>query len=113
MEENVDSAIQGAGRLRWRIGVMYVPRDYGRAFETAEGCTLRAEGPESLLYRGNTVALTRGDYGGDFAPAATWEHASPQAAEGIGVYIRPDECARSAPPAFEWLGKRTYRRMPR
>ena len=69
----MDSAVQGAGRLRWRKGVMNVPGDYGRAFEAAEGCVLRAEGrPECLLYRGNTVAPTRGYYV-DFAPAATWE----------------------------------------
>ena len=73
MEEDVDSAVQGAGRLRWRKGVMYVRGDDGRAFETAERCVLRAEGrPKSLLYRGDAVAPTRGDYV-DFAPAATWE----------------------------------------
>ena len=74
MEENVDSAIQGAGWcFRWRKGVIYVPRDYGRAFETAEGSTLRAEGRHnSLLCRGDAVAPARGDYG-DSAPAATWE----------------------------------------
>ena len=73
MEEDVDSAVQGAGRLRGRKGVMYVPGDFGRAFETSERCVLCAEGrPKSLLYRGNAVAPTRGYYVNS-APAATWE----------------------------------------
>ena len=60
----MDSAIQGAGRLRWRKGVVYVPRDNGRAFEAAERGVLRTKGrPKSLLYRGDAIAPARGDYG--------------------------------------------------